>query len=311
MTKTTLERGGSSLAAAFLSGRPPDADGGSAEELEAALEKAVAAGRAAWPGIDLAPEEVAAYLGERCDPAEPPMAALAALHVSDLYLACACVAGSAAAIAALEEQHLTRVAQVACRFDPSPGFGDEITQRVRIALLVGREDGQGQPEPKIALYRGKAALSNWVTVVATRTAINHHRQEAPMTELDELLDVASAESPELELLRRRHLGDFRRLMRDALAEALADLTPEARNLLRWHLVENLSLRKIAVLRGSNVSAISREYARIRALIRDRIVELVKTRTGLPVRELDSLMTVLISRISLSGGLSIAAASRRE
>jgi hypothetical protein len=106
-------------------------------------------------------------------------------------------------------------------------------------------------------------------------------------------------------LRGRYLGNFQHAIQEAVAAAMSSLSPEERNLLRWHLVENLSLRKIATIRGSNVSAMSREYARIRATIRESIVELLRTRTGLPRRDLDSLMTVLMSGITLSGGLALA------
>jgi RNA polymerase sigma-70 factor (ECF subfamily) len=294
------------LSAAFLSRWPPDAQTGPMADLESALEEAFDKGRAAWPDVDISSDEFAAYLGERCDVVEAPVATLRILHVSDLYLACGCASGSPPAVAALNAKYLSRVAPLLARFDPSPSYADEMTQRLRVFLLVGKDDADpsAEREPKIALYRGRAGLSRWLAIIATRTAISQKKNDVKITALDEVLDVASAESPELELLRRRHLGDFKRLVKDALTDTLPRLTPEARNLLRWHLVENLSLRKIAILRGTNVSAISREYARIRATIRESIVEQLRTRTGLPVQELNSLMTVLISRISLTSGLSM-------
>jgi RNA polymerase sigma-70 factor len=301
---TTPEPVSTSLAAAFLSRWPPDLDSGSLLELEQAIDRAHERGRAAWPDVHVSVDEFAAYLGERCDPSPSAATAIGGLHQTDLYLACGCTLGLHGAAAALDAHFLTRVRPVLARFDSSPSFADEMIQRLRVMLLVGREEMAEYREPKIGLYRGKASLSRWLAVIATRAAIDERRGHERATTLDEVLDVASAESPELELLRRRHLGDFRRLVKDALSETIVGLTPEARNLLRWHLVENLSLRKIAVLRGSNVSAVSREYARLRSTIRDSVVDRLRTRTGMPINELNSLMGVLISRISIAGGLSV-------
>jgi RNA polymerase sigma-70 factor (ECF subfamily) len=69
------------------------------EPLDTALELA----RAAWPALEVPPEEFARYLEARLDPEAD---VLARLHVADLYLACACVRGQPAAIAAFVERHL-------------------------------------------------------------------------------------------------------------------------------------------------------------------------------------------------------------
>jgi RNA polymerase sigma-70 factor, ECF subfamily len=290
------------LALAYVSNRPPDSDSGPLPALETALRGAFEDGAAAWPGVELSPEDFASYLGERSDAALPPLAGLAAVQLSDLYLACACAGGSTAAIGALDSRYLSRLRATMLRINSSPAFADEMIQRLRIHLLTRRQDAAGEGEPRIGLYRGKATLWRWLVIVATRMAVDHEKREESFSELDQVLQIASFESPELALLRRRHLGDFNRSMKSALAETLAELTTEERNLLRWHLVENLSLRKIAIVRGSNVWAVSREYARIRATIRSAIIERLRSSTGLSGEELDSLMNVLISRISLTGGL---------
>jgi RNA polymerase sigma-70 factor (ECF subfamily) len=107
------------------------------------------------------------------------------------------------------------------------------------------------------------------------------------------------ENPELELVRRRHLDDFRRIVTQSVREALAGLPPEQRNLLRLHLVDAVSLRKIAALQGAAVATLAREYGRVRDGILGRIRAVLQERTGLPARDIDSLLTTLASRISVS------------
>ena len=138
------------LSAAFLSpGIAGDALG-SPGELEAALLALHDAGRAAWPGVDVAGPVFARYLGERVagrDVAD----ALGACHVEDLYLACACARGVAPALLSFERAFAVHVPAFVRRVDPSPAFADDVAQVLRERLFVGAA-------PKIAEYEGRSDL---------------------------------------------------------------------------------------------------------------------------------------------------------
>jgi RNA polymerase sigma-70 factor, ECF subfamily len=284
------------LAARFLARWPEDTPG--PPELGAQLREVHAAAQAAWPDLDVGAEQLAGYLGERADVARPPDQALAALASDDLYLACACARQVPTALAAFEAHHLAALDGVVGRIDPSPAFADELKQLLRVRLMVGSEDGF----PTILQYRGQGSLRGWLGVVATRAALELKRGgEQRQVDLEEVVLQASSDTPELRYLRGQHLHDVRQDTRLAVAEALAQLAPAERNLLRWHLVDNVSLRKIAVARGTYVVAVAREYAKIRAGILDRVRQKVQTRIGLSPAEADSLLAALASRISITLG----------
>src|SRR5262245_24377427 len=76
-----------------------DAKASDPSALSAALEAIGAAGRAAWPGVEVASDALAAYLAERAPDQTEPLAALRAMQTTDLYLACGCARGDAKAIA--------------------------------------------------------------------------------------------------------------------------------------------------------------------------------------------------------------------
>src|SRR5947208_12487863 len=94
-------------------------------ELQRALERMLAAGRAAWPKVHLAPERFEAFLEERV-PEGAAAAQVDALHAADLYLACACAQRDRAALEALERGPLQVCAAAAARVDRSPTFADEV-----------------------------------------------------------------------------------------------------------------------------------------------------------------------------------------
>ena len=287
---------------AFLSRWPPSEGLAPGSELDQALQAALESTRAAWPQLALSAEAFATFIADRVDTGVPsPAEAINKMHMGDLGLCFASMQGLPAALAALDQQ-IDQLGGIIGRIDGSPAFVDEVKQVMRVDLLVGREGSTSERRPKIVQYRGKAPLRAWLRVIATRVAIaikNTGNAASEVESLDELIAVAAAEDPELEHLRGRHLGEFRTVINQAVSDVLAELDVEGRNLLRWHLVDNLSLRKIAVVRGDNVSAVSRQYALIRAFLMDRVRQRLKEHTGLPTRDLNSVMAALRSQISLS------------
>src|SRR5262245_5910057 len=88
-------------------------------ELLRAFERALEAGRAAWPSVRLSPERFEAFLDERL-PQGAGAAQLEALHAADLYLACACAEGDRVALEALDQGPMRACEAAAARIDRSP-----------------------------------------------------------------------------------------------------------------------------------------------------------------------------------------------
>src|SRR5262245_27326419 len=101
------------------------AQSGKSGELQRTLERMLAAGRAAWPKVRLAPGRFEAFLEERLPDGVDP-AQVEELHAADLYLACACAEGDRAALEALEQGPMLVCASAAARVDQSPAFADEV-----------------------------------------------------------------------------------------------------------------------------------------------------------------------------------------
>lgn len=292
----------SALGASFMSRWAPTADTPPTEELDEALSTAIETARAAFPEVVIPADEFAAYLAERADASVSPIAALEAMNVPELYLACACGRGSREALAAFESTYIPLVTPFIAKIDPAPPFMDEVKQLLRLCVLVGEEKNTDEREPKILRYRGRGSLKGWLGVTAARIAVDLKRKGTGREiSLDDLVVQASASDPEVNHLRGRYLGDFREVVKRAVATALESLEASERNLLRWHLVESLSLRKIAAVRGVHVATVAREYARLRAAIMDKVRAALRDSSGLPSQDVDSVLGALASRISISIG----------
>jgi RNA polymerase sigma-70 factor (ECF subfamily) len=245
------------------------------------IDQAVARGRAAWPAVTVPAEALAAFLTDG--------AGLA--HAEDLYLACACARGDAAAIGAFEAQVLPRIAAPLRRIAITDDVVAEVRQRLREHLLVG-------DPPRIAEYRGRGPLTAWVRIVAVRMALQLMRRARADERRVEVLGHEPEPprlDPALELLRARHQGTFRA----AFTAALAELTPHQRNLLQLHLLEDLSLAEIATLHGVSKSSAARWLAQARASLDEGIRHRLRAELRLGEPELDSLIVALQSRLDLS------------
>jgi hypothetical protein len=116
---------------------------GAASQLGPLLEQAVADARRAWPTIELADKAFLEHLVARRKPDEDVAGLLHRLYFTDLYLACAVVRRSPGAVAAFDDAFLRRVGQFIDGVSRAPAFIAEVTQALRVKLLVGG-DGHGK-----------------------------------------------------------------------------------------------------------------------------------------------------------------------
>lgn len=129
-----------------------------------AFHARLASAEAAWRDVIVAPDRFAAFLTPRL---EPPVAVLDQLHVEDLYLACAILDGSAAAIAAFDRTHGAGIDLAISAAGIEPPDLPDLRRRTRERLIV--KIGDDAP-PKLATYSGRGSLGSWVRIFAMREA---------------------------------------------------------------------------------------------------------------------------------------------
>ncbi len=261
-------------------------------DLETQLAALVAKAAAAHPQVTLARETFVAHLSASLRSAADPAAGLATLHIADLYLACACVAGDAAALTIFDAAHLQRVSSYVKRVSSSPDFVADVLQTMRIKLLVARD---GQP-PALASYGGRAPLDAWLRVAAVRTARTMIMNDARYT----TLRTSDGERPqsgqrertnaELAMLKEEGANELTR----ALDRTLSELDDRDRVLLRLYFVEGMSLAVLGRIYHVHESTMMR---RVHAL-RERLLDEVKKELGVDSRALAKEMALVESRLDL-------------
>ena len=284
------------LCTQYLAGLPDAAARAFApsDALERALQGALDAARAAHPELAFDGPALLRYLGRRA--ATSDARAVAALHAADLFLASACAAGAAPAIAELDRRLVATVGPAVSRLRPSPAFVDDVQQLLRQKLLVRGEGGA----PKVLDYLGRGSLAHWLRAAALRVALNllesqkggagGHGGEEGLARLP-----AAGPDPELALVKQRYGPEFKA----ALEEALQGLSPRERNFLRLYFVQGLTVEQIGRMEGTHKSTVSRWLTRARETLLQDVRQRLKERLKLSPSELDSLLGVLQSQLDVS------------
>ena len=264
--------------------------------LEARLAGIVAQARARWPGVTLADADFVSHLAARLPADVEPDEALAAIHASDVYLACACALGAPGAVQAFHDQVLARLPLLlaAMRLD-RPAL-DEARQMLADHLLVARN---GAP-PRIAEYTGRGPLEGWLRIVGIRTVLNARRGAGKGAET---LGDSQAEAqllpgggdPELEVIKTLHKEDFASAFRAALDE----LTPRERTLLGMHFLEGVPTLRLAPMYRVHRTTVARWIETAQQSLLDGTRRQLVARLQLSAEECESLIALLRSRLDVT------------
>ena len=269
----------SQLLADRLPGRAYDAN-----RVDSLVHDAVADAQRRWPGVELPIRKFVAWLADRT-PGRPPALedALDMLALADLYLACACATGDARALAAFDATFLAGDRRTS----------DDVKQRARERLFVG--------ESRIALYSGRGALGPWIGATLRRMTIDEARASREIPTEDALMNAVGIDpgyGPELAHVK----NEVRATIQTAFRDAVATLSDRDRMLLISHYIDGVGVVELGARLGLAASNISRGIAKIRLQLVAQIRRSLMRNNNIPGSELDSLVDLVRSQLSLTTGL---------
>ncbi|HEY6263738.1 MAG TPA: sigma-70 family RNA polymerase sigma factor [Candidatus Acidoferrum sp.] len=205
---------------------------------------------------------------------------LAALHLEDLALACACIEGCQEAwehFYATYRNYLRAAAAAILRRDSASAEVCELADSL-FAELYGLAGGKGGERSLFRYFHGRSSLKTWLRAIIAQRHIDSIRAGRRFEELGEE-DTQDARqktrtTPELTLVdphRQRYLNLFTR----ALAGALEQLEPQERETLRLYYAEEKTLAEIGRLLGEHESSVSRHLDRTRRNLREKVEHLLR------------------------------------
>jgi RNA polymerase sigma-70 factor (ECF subfamily) len=209
----------------------------------------------------------------------------------DLYLACAAAHGNSAAIQIIDDLFVARLPARIRRLGAGPDTVADVLQCVRERLFAGVAS-------RIRAYNANGPLEQWIKVIAIRTAIDMHRKDAavPRAESAWLRTVVAETSDPSALLMR---AEYKHELEAAIRDQVTGLSARDRCVLRLHLVEGVSIEKIAASYGVHRVTVARWVWTAGEGILDGLRRRFYDRFGVVPPELDSLARLARSHLSLN------------
>jgi RNA polymerase sigma-70 factor (ECF subfamily) len=262
-------------------------------------------GAAAWPELALTEAAFSAHL-QRLErergPGQSPR------YPADLFLACACAEGVAGALRAFETKLGPEIDAMLRRFSAERDTRDELCQCVRTRLFAHPSGA------KIAKYAGTSPLVYWVRLIASRTARNLYRGRA--NQANPARDAAVYEaiaSRDVEGTLMK--AELTPLLKTAFAEAFDALEEHERTVLRWTVVNGLTIDALAgLLRVHRATAARRAAAareRLASLTRARVAERAGLSLESALRVVESQLELSVSRVFMERGVMPDSGRARE
>jgi len=248
--------------------------------------------RTARPEVTVSLDAFRAYLAERRPPEVTEADQLASWCLDDLYLTCACVAGDLAAVEAIEREIIPIIDLALTNWDRA--IIDETRQQLRAMLMVDHA-GRG---PLLAQYGGKGALRRWIRVVAAREASKVNRAATVATPVDDdaLFDALA---PATDPLRSFVKADAATAFKAAFLATLGELESRDRTLLRLHILDGLTIDKIAPLYDAHRATIARWIAAAKQVVLAGTRKRLMHDLRIDAAEVDSLIRLVQSRIEFA------------
>jgi len=273
-----------------IAARIADCDPAATAELLAAL---YARGHAAHPRVVVSEQAFGRHLARCANGGNMAnTASLAEVAAEDVYLACACATRVRGAQAAFEELYGRVIRRAVSRVLDTADERQEAEQRAWQHLMV--EDGAGPP--RISQYLGRGPLEKWISVASMRVAIAFGRTESAERRLREkAIAETSGVDPEA-LFGRRGLRDA---FEKAVTDALAQLKPRERLVMKLFLVSGMTLDAIGKSLGITRQAVSKTLARARATIVERVEASVTQTLKMTKEDLTSVLRYVASQLDVS------------
>jgi RNA polymerase sigma-70 factor (ECF subfamily) len=185
---------------------------------------------------------------------------LAALHLADLALACACALGHEAAWEHFILQQRPGLYRAAAALDATGGARD-------LADSLYAELYGVKSSPLFGYFHGRSSLATWLRAILVQRYVDRVRAGRRLEPLNETADAIPAPAAGREDAEHAR---FVTLIARALAAAVGRLSAKDRLRLRSYYEQDLTLAQIGRVTGEHEATVSRQLAKTRRALRDDI-----------------------------------------
>jgi RNA polymerase sigma factor (sigma-70 family) len=206
---------------------------------------------------------------------------LDALHLEDLALACACAAGDEEAWDQFVVTYRPILYRSADALDPNGG-AREAADAI-YGELFGLKEMAGERQ---SLFHGRSSLATWLRAVVSQRyvdSIRARRRIEPLPDEEGPAPLVAPVSSSQAAVFAPDQSTLVRLVREALARAVANLDSRERLRLACYYAQDLTLAQTGKLLGEHEATCSRQLARTRKALKAGVEQRLRTEGRLDQR----------------------------
>jgi RNA polymerase sigma-70 factor len=210
---------------------------------------------------------------------------LSRLHLDDLALACACVAGRNDAWDYFVREYRPLLHRAADALDSSGG-AREIADGLYGELFGARGAGS-ERRALLRYFHGRSSLATWLRAVLAQRFVDRvrtARRDAALPE-DDSANALPSPAPPADPQRERYVA----MMQTALAGALAALDARDRLRLGCYYAQELTLAETGRVLHEHEATVSRQLARTRLMIKAAVERHLRDAFGLTAAAIDECL----------------------
>ena len=245
------------------------------------------------------------------------------LNADDLCLIVACERGDEQAWNDLVKNFDSTVKSAARKLSGNTEEAEDLASSIW-AELYGLKERDGKAKGKLSYYSGRGSLAGWLRAVVAQLAVDQFRKDSRFVQIEEAREfenlaqdsaensdssgiVHQAESPEESLT----LAETQRDVASALRQAISNLEPEDRLIMKLYYFDDLKLKEIGASLGFHEATASRKLVRVQTEIRKSVERILCEKHGWQKEEVKRYLSDTASKLDLSverlfGWLAMAA-----
>jgi RNA polymerase sigma-70 factor (ECF subfamily) len=201
---------------------------------------------------------------------------LAALHLEDLALACACAEGLDEAWEHFVREHRPGLYRAADAIDRTGG-ARELADAL-YGELFGLKTRDGERQSLFRYFHGRSSLATWLRAVLAQRHVDRVRGARRLDPLPADDDDGAVPAPVKAVEPER--ARFQTVMSRAVASAIRRLEPRDRLRLACYYAQGLTLAQIGRGLGEHEATASRQLARARRAVRNDVERQLKHEHGM-------------------------------
>jgi len=213
----------------------------------------------------------------------PEQEVLQSLHLEELVLARACIAGHDGAWELFLTRYRAGMYAAAYRIAPDEAAARALADSLYAELYGVNERGDARTS-KLRYYLGRGSLAGWLRTVLAQEYVNHYRRTKRETSLDEALE----QGKQLAAPAPQTAPQVDPRVESGVASELAALEPEERFVLAAYYLDRRTLAELARLLHVHESTVSRRLERVTAALRKRLRKRLMA-SGMPPRQADEVL----------------------